>query len=82
MIFVQLVEKSSMHEQDSTRKHFSKMRAARLPTVRVGGHPKSHVGGGGVSIPGPMSGGVPYIVTYPMMHVMLPLPQLWTDTRL
>ena len=48
----------------------------------VGGHPKSHVGGGGVSIPGPMSGGVPYIVTYPMMHVMLPVPQLWTDTRL
>ena len=55
VIFVQLVEKSFMHEQDSTRKHFSRMRAARLPTVRVSVRRCQHQWGW-VVILSPMSG--------------------------
>ena len=46
--------------------------AARGSGSRV---PRSHVWGGRVKSPGPMSGkGIPYHVTYSMMHLMLPVP--------
>ena len=44
------------------------------------GYLRSHVWGRVVGIPDPMSGGVPYHVTYPMMYVMyLPPPRGQND---
>ena len=59
-------------EQVSSDYHQLSVAEVDIPGPRSGGggNPRSHVGGG-MGIPGPMcGGGVPYYVTYPMMHIM------------
>ena len=64
-----------------TRKHSSRISSDRYQMSLAGGPQVWCPGGGGYSILLFGKGGVPYHVTYPMMHLMLPTPPHWqTDS--